>query len=219
MEHANKLIDEWKMGGEYGSLQYIRVTMPPGDWTAAADRPIATKDTYPFIKSESGPAHCTDDQTRRLEAFVSYYIHQVNAIRFLLGEPYRLTYSDRKGILLTGESDGGATVMLEIAPYSTTVEWHETILVAFGKAFVKIDLPAPLVRQQAGKLTMMTDNGVGTPMVCHPVMPNESAMRRQAINFLAAVRGDRPAPCTAEEELDDLAFARDYIDYRIRHCA
>jgi hypothetical protein len=36
-------------------------------------------------------------------------------------------------------------------------------------------------------------------------------MRRQAENFVAAVRGERRPPCEAQEALDDLKVAREYL--------
>jgi predicted dehydrogenase len=216
MEAAKKKVEQWKVSGAFGSLRYIRVTMPPGDWTARADLPLSIAEPFPPYVFEEGPVDYSREQTDKLNWFVNYYIHQVNAIRFFLGESYRLTFGDRKGILLVGESDSGVTVTLEMAPYHTTIDWHESILVAFDKGFVRVDLPAPLVRQQAGKVTIMADNGVDEPHTHQPIMPNVSAMRNQAVNFLAAVRGERPAPCTAKEALEDLVLARDYIDYLIR---
>ncbi|RED64397.1 MULTISPECIES: Gfo/Idh/MocA family protein [Cohnella] len=211
MEYAKKRIDEWKSSGEYGKLQYVRVTMPPGDWIGGADAPLGTDEGYPAIPAEAFPSYFTEKQSRDLDTFVNYYIHQVNAIRFLLGEPYRLTFGDRLGVLLTGESDSGATVALEMAPYSTSIEWHESLLVCFEKGFVRVELPPPLARQIAGKVTIMKDNGNGTPSYEIPVMPNRSAMRQQAMNFIAAVRGERSAPCESKEALEDLKLARDYI--------
>jgi predicted dehydrogenase len=211
MEVANKRIEQWKSSGEYGKLQYIRVTMPPGDWIGGADAPLNSDEAYPSIPMEPGPSTFTDEQSRQLDTFVNYYIHQVNAIRFLLQESYRVTYADRRGILLTGESDSGVTVVLEMAPYQTTVEWHESLLVCFERGFVRVDLPPPLARQQAGKVTIMKDNGKDAPSYELPVMPTRSAMRQQAMNFIAAVQGIRPAPCESREALEDLKVARDYI--------
>jgi hypothetical protein len=37
-------------------------------------------------------------------------------------------------------------------------------------------------------------------------------MRQQAINFVAAVRGERPPMCTADEALKDLLVAREYLE-------
>lgn len=214
-ERAKQEVDAWRASGQYGKLRSIRVTMPPGDWTAQADMPLNAGDPYPNLTPEPGPADFTDEQTRELDIFVNYYIHQVNLIRFFLGgENYKLTFGDRAGLLLVGESDSGVTVSLEMAPYQTSIEWHEHINVAFDNGFVRVDLPAPLVRQQAGKVTIYKDNAsVGVPEIVHPIMPNVSAMRNQARNFLAAVRGERPAPCASKEALEDLILARDYIDF------
>jgi len=219
MAYAKSVVDEWKAGGQYGKLRYIRITMPPGDWIGGADRPLGVDgEPYPQLTPEAGPERYSDEEARYLDWFVNYYIHQVNAIRFFLGENYRLTFGDRAGVLLVGESDSGVTVTLEMEPYSTSVEWHENVLVTFEKGYVQVELPAPLARQQAGKVTVYRDNPQlgGRPELIRPIMPNVSAMRNQASNFLAAVRGDRPAPCTSAEALEDLILAESYIDYMIR---
>jgi predicted dehydrogenase len=217
MEYAKTLVDQWKISGEFGKLQYIRMTMPPGDWIGGADRPLSVNEPFPSMESEPGPDEFSEEQTKQLDSFVNYYIHQVNAIRFLLGESYRLTFADRAGVLLAGESDSGVTVTLEMAPYSTSIEWHEHIIACFEKGFVRIDLPAPLARQRAGKVTVMRDNGKEAPSYLEPIMPNVHAMRNQARNFIAAVRGDRPAPCLAKEAIEDLRLAEDYIRFMARY--
>ncbi|MFC5650714.1 Gfo/Idh/MocA family protein [Paenibacillus solisilvae] len=217
MESAKSVVDEWKSSGQYGRLRSIRVSMPPGDWVAGADAPLGVNEPYPVITPEPGPSDYTDEQTRALDTFVNYYIHQVNAIRFFLGENYKLTFGDRAGLLLVGESESGVTVSLEMASYHTSREWHEQVLVSFEKGYVNVDLPAPLVRQQAGKLTIYKDNpDLAPPELIQPIMPNVSAMRNQARNFIAAVKGERPAPCTSKEALEDLILARSYIDFMSR---
>ncbi|MCM3626053.1 Gfo/Idh/MocA family oxidoreductase [Paenibacillus glycanilyticus] len=214
VEYAKRIIEEWKQSGAYGDLQYIRITMPPGDWVGGADQPLSSSDPYPSLEPEPGPESYTDMMTLMLDSFVNYYIHQVNMFRHLLGENYRLTFGDRRGIVLNGESDSGVTITLEMAPYHTSHEWEEQILVGFRQGFVRIDLPAPLARQRAGKVTIKKDNAsVGEALTYEPILPNVAAMRNQARNFLAAVRGDRPAPCTAKEALLDLVFAQSYVDY------
>ncbi len=37
-------------------------------------------------------------------------------------------------------------------------------------------------------------------------------MRNQAKNFIVAVRGDKTAPCTSKEALEDLKVAREFIE-------
>ena len=85
-----------------------------------------------------------DKETAGLyNSFVNYYIHQVNAMRFILGENYRVTYADKSGVLMAVESTSGICGVIEMAPYNNTVDWEESILVAFEKGYVRIDLPQP----------------------------------------------------------------------------
>ncbi|HEY0828798.1 MAG TPA: Gfo/Idh/MocA family oxidoreductase [Bacilli bacterium] len=217
MEYAKALIEEWKLSGEFGKLNYVRVSMPPGDWIGGADRPLYTDEPTGVSEWEASPVGMTEEQAKQYDSFVNYYIHQVNAIRFVLGEPYKFSFADPSGTLMVGESESGRCVTLEMGTYVTSIEWHESILVTFEKGFIRIDLPAPLARQLAGKVTVMRDNGQSVPTLTQPIMPNTGAMRQQAINFLAAVRGDKPAPCIAKEALEDLKIARDYIYFMARH--
>ena len=210
-EYAKAVADEWKVSQEYGRLRYIRVTMPPGDWIGGADRPLMTDEPMQPADLEPMPPGMDEPTARAYDEFVNYYIHQVNLIRYFLGEEYRLRYADPSGVLLVGESTSGVCVTLEMAPYNTTMEWHEQVLVAFEKGYVNVNLPAPLARQQAGEVTVMRDNGNGAPVTERPHMPNRSAMRQQASNFIAAVQGEKAAPCAAREALEDLKIARDYI--------
>lgn len=213
-EYAKKVVDEWKASGQFGKMNYVRVSMPPGDWIGGADMPLGTSEPYPPLVPEPGPSDYNDSQTARLDSFVNYYIHQVNAIRFFLGENYKLTFGDRTGHLLVGESDSGVTVILEMATYQTSAEWHEKILVAFDHGYVDVELPPPLARQRAGKVEVYRDGpNAGKGEVIRPILPNIAAMRNQALNFIAAVRGERPAPCASREALEDLILAKSYIDY------
>jgi hypothetical protein len=44
-----------------------------------------------------------------------------------------------------------------------------------------------------------------------PPMPPVHAMRQQALNFLAAIRGEIKPMCEAREAVEDLRIARDHI--------
>jgi len=211
MEYAKKVIDDWKTGGTCGRMKYVRVSMPPGNWVKGADKPIRTNEPYLQSEFEPYPDYFSPEEGKSYDSFVNYYIHQVNALRFLLGEPYSLTFADRSGVLLAGESESGVCVTLEMAAYQTSIDWHESYMVCFEKGYVRIDLPAPLARQESGRVGIFRDNGDGMPTLTQPSMPNLSAMRNQARNFIAAVRGERPAPCAAKEAVEDLRIAVDYI--------
>lgn len=211
MEYAKKLLEQWKASGEYGKMRMVRITMPPGDWVGGAPKPISTDEAYPPVQWESMPEYFDKETGDAYNSFVNYYIHQVNAMRFLMGEPYQVSYADKSGALLVAESRSGICGTLEMSTYSNTVDWQESLFAGFEKGYILVELPAPLASQQAGRVTVMQDNGSGIPTTIQPHMPKLSAMKNQAKNFLAAVRGDKPAPCESGEALLDLRIAEEYI--------
>jgi len=210
---AKAEIDRLKESGELGCMRYVRVVMPAGEWTANGFLGLIDGgDPLPKLPGDP-PAPDMDEQTfNRYCGFVNYYIHQVNLVRHLLGESYRVTYADPSGVLLVGQSESGVACAIEMSPYETTVDWQESAMVCFEKGYVKIDLPAPMVRNRAGRVEILRDPGGGaTPEATTPHLPSVHAMRQQALNFLAAVRGQRAPMCGAPEALADLKLAREYI--------
>jgi len=210
VEYAKKLITEWKTTGEYGKMRMVRITMPPGDWIGGSPGPISTNEPQPDTKGEGYPDYFDIKTADFYNAFVNYYIHQVNAMHFLLGEPYKVTFADKSCVLLVVESESGVCGTIEMNTYCNSIDWQEMFFVGFEKGYINVELPPPLASQQAGRVTVMRDNGRDIPTTTQPHMPRLSAMRNQAKNFLAAVRGERPAPCISKEALCDLGIAKDY---------
>lgn len=210
---AKAEIERLKASGELGSLTYIRILMPAGDFIANGFSDLITDDGPPPALEWDPPASDLDPSTfERYTAFVNYYIHQVNLMRHLLGEAYRVTYADPSGVLLAGQSASGVACTIEMSPYQTTLDWQETALVCFEKGYIKLDLPAPLASNRPGRVEFFRDPGQGaTPQTVIPQLPWVHAMRQQAMNFVAAIQGDLRPPCEAAEALEDLRLAREYI--------
>jgi predicted dehydrogenase len=211
--YAKAEIDRLKSSGELGGLRYVRLLMPAGDWVASGFVDLITTDDPGPALQQDPPASDMDAGTFRLYLeFVNYYIHQVNLMRHLLGEPWAATYADPSGVLLAGRSAGGVACSLEMTPYRTTIDWQECAFVAFERGWVKLDLPAPLASNRPGRVEIFRDPGEGAaPQTVVPQLPWVHAMRQQAANFIAAVRGERPPMCDSREALEDLRVAREYI--------
>ena len=209
VEYAHSLINEWKQTGEMGKMTYIRLSMPPGDYRKDADQPFSLGEPAAPYLHEPEPAGVTEEEYHRMVWFVNYYIHQVNLIRHLLGEDYHLTHAQKH--LFTGISESGVNCLLELEPYTTTVDWQEHALVCFEKGWVRVDLAAPLATQLSSTVTVYRDKGMTGSGFSYPTMPNVCAMRNQAKNFLMAVAGERKAPCLSDEAVKDLVVAEDYI--------
>ena len=211
--YAEKLAREFQKSGELGKLNYVRILMPAGDWQANGFFDLVTSDE-PRPDGDRDPAP-KDMDAKAFEAytsFVNYYIHQVNLMRFFLGEPYKVTHADPSGVLFVGQSQSGVCCTIEMSPYQTWVDWEESALIAFEKGYIKVSLPAPLALNRAGTVEVYKDLGKGhTPTRTQPTLPWVHAMRAQASNFLKAIRGEAPPPCAAPEALEDLKVAREYL--------
>ncbi len=114
-EYARGVILNWKQTEKAGKMTYVRITMPPGDWMGGANRAISTDEAYGENTPEASPAGIDKATRERLVSFVNYYIHQVNLMRFLMDEDYKLTFADKFGRLLAAESTSGITGVLGCA--------------------------------------------------------------------------------------------------------
>lgn len=211
--YAKAEVARLKQSSELGKLRYVRITMPPGDWIAGGfNELINAGDPAPQLETDPPPSDMDEQTLEEYVSFVNYYIHQVNLMRHLLGEPYRVTYAHPRGVLLIGESASGVPCTLEMAPYRTTIDWQESALIAFECGTIKLELPAPVALNRPGRVEIFRDPGNGvTPQTITPQLPWVHAMRQQAVNFVRAIKGEIPPPCNSEEALEDLRVARDYL--------
>jgi len=211
--YARQEIERLKASGEIGKLRYVRILMPAGDWVAGGFNDLLKSDEpYPQLAWDPPAKDMSKETNDSYIGFVNYYIHQVNLMRYLLGEPYRVTYAEPSGAVLAGQSVSGLPCVIEMSPYCTTVDWQESALVAFEKGYIKLELPAPLASNRPGKVEILKDPGKGAaPQVTIPQLPWVHAMRQQALNFCRALRGEIKPPCDGAEALEDIKVAREYI--------
>jgi predicted dehydrogenase len=211
--YAKKLIDGFVQSGELGDLTYVRVIMPGGDWVVRGfDGMIKEDDPAPALESDPPDPDLSEKENKAYIGFVNYYIHQVNLIRHLVGEPYHPVFADKANTLLVGQTDSGKSCVLEMSPYNTSVDWQESAFVCFRHGWVKITLPAPLASNRPGRVEIYKDPGKGeTPVYTSPTLPWVHAMRQQSHNFVAAVKGERSPMTDAFEALEDLRVAKEYL--------
>jgi len=205
-------IAQWRQSKEFGSLNYLRVTMPPGDWILEMDSPInmGDKACYENEKAESPPLWMTDEQAKVYMDFINYYIHQVNLIRYLLNEDYSVEYVDPTGKILVARSNSGVAIVLEMGTYQVVNEWHEFYEAFFDKGKIKLSLPAPLARQRAGEVEIYKNKGKNS-LYQKPVIVQKWSMLEQASFFIDAVRNKKRSISPASDAVKDLQIAEDYV--------
>jgi predicted dehydrogenase len=211
--YAKERIDRFKASGELGRLRYVRIVMPAGDWVAGGRRiMLSVNEKAPDLDWDPKPSDMDEEGFKAYTTFVNFYIHQVNLMRHLLGESYHVTHADPSGVLLVAKSDSGVPGVVEMSPYRTTIDWQESALVGFERGYVKLELPAPLAANRPGRVEILRDpGGECVPEVSTPHLPWVSAMHQQAVHFVKTVKGEIEPPCDAEEALEDLRVARQYL--------
>lgn len=206
-------VDRLKASGELGALKYVRIIMPSGDWVRGGfGELISTDESLPGqLTKDAIPSYWNDEEYFQYFLFVNYYIHQVNFMRYILGEDYKVAYADPSGVVMSVTSDSGIAGTIEMTPYRTTMDWQESIFICFEAGWIKLDLPAPLAQNTPGRVEIFKDAEGKTPKTIVPVLPFVHAMKQQAVNFIAAINGEREIMCSAEDALKDLIVARDYM--------
>lgn len=211
-QFVKEKIAQWKQSKEFGSFNYLRVTMPPGDWILAMDPPInmGDKASYDNETPERSPGWMTKEQARVYMDFINYYIHQVNLIRYLLNEDYSVEYVDSSGKILVAKSNSGIVIVLEIGTYQVVNERHEFYEAFFDRGIIKLSLPAPLARQRAGEVEIYENNGKNS-IYERPVIIQRWSMLEQARIFIDTVKNKRGNISPAWDAVKDLQIAEDYV--------
>jgi predicted dehydrogenase len=209
-------IQRWQANGEAGELRYVRITISGGDWMAGGNAGyLASEEPPTQTGSETPPPELGDEVGKKYVDFINFYSHQVNLLRYLLGEPYRVSHVDPKGILLVAESESGRPAILEMTPYQTEVAWDEEALIAFEHGYVRVVLPPPLARFRPGRAEAYLDRRGGPePRREIPTLPHVDAMAAQAARFVQVCKDEAEPFTSVAEAAEDLAVAYDYITQR-----
>jgi len=211
--YAKAEIDRLKETGELGAIKYVRIFVARGDWVAkGATDLLKADDPAVELEMDAPPSDMDEKSYREFSNFNVYFCHQIDLLRHLLGEPYEVKYADPSGVVFGAESESGIPGMIEMAPYSLSVGWEESAVVCFERGYVRIDLPAPLAANRAGRVEMLRDPGNEvTPETVVPHLPAVHAMRQQAMNFLTAIRGEAKPMCDGRQALECLERVREYF--------
>jgi predicted dehydrogenase len=212
-QYAWRLIRQWQASGEFGRLRYVRVEMPPGDWQLQSSGPLTASPESPAYEGQSPepfPAWMDEETGKFYDRFINYYVHQLNLLRFLLGEDYDVRYADPAGVTMTASTATGVTVTLEMAAYQCRDHWEEAYTFCFGKGYVRLELPAPMARQRAGRVLIYRGAGEVTAFE-EPVFKSRWAMQEQARFFIESVRDGSPNVSPAEDAAKDMEVAEQYV--------
>ncbi|MBM3215521.1 Gfo/Idh/MocA family oxidoreductase [Candidatus Poribacteria bacterium] len=215
-KYVRETVRRWRESGEAGNLTFMRVTMPSGDWIMEHEPPVNLGDPAPAYEGQTGegaPEWMSKEQGNHYIAFVNFYIHQVNLIRYLIGEDYHIAYADPHGRTLTALSESGVVIVLEMSSYGLQHRWDEFYTLNFDRGQIRLEMPAPMARQRAGKVTVYRQAGFdgSGPAELSPVLSQKWAFEEQARAFVACLRDGTPTISPASDGAKDLEFSEEYI--------
>ncbi|MCC5876485.1 MAG: hypothetical protein JJU11_09740, partial [Candidatus Sumerlaeia bacterium] len=159
---------------------------------------------------EPCPEWMTGDLGEKYIAFINFYIHQVNLIRFLLEEDFELEHVDGGEMVLVARSSSGVTVVLEMNTHALQGDWLEEYVAHFDRGLITMSLPAPMARQDTGKVSVYRHREEGA-IVEQPQIDLAWSMTEQAKRFVEEVRGEQPNVSPPEDAARDLEIAEAYI--------
>jgi predicted dehydrogenase len=199
----------------YGPLLYARIWCAHGAWEWGTPPPLRTDEKPPAYDAprEPRPADETPEEFRWVVGWLNYYSHQTNLLRWLLGEDYTVDqYTARPACdLVLVRSASGVPAFMEF-PHYQVAGWDEGFQCHFQRAMLRVDLPAPLARQQSGKLTIATaGEGARTES---PYVPPRWAFAEQARGFVAAALVEGPPISPPEDAAKEVALAHELVARR-----
>lgn len=199
----------------HGPLLYARIWCAHGDWTWHSPPPIRTDEAAPPYETprEPRPADETPEEFAWVVSWLNYYSHQTNLLRWVMGEDYAVEYYSVHPScdLVLAQTGSGVPVFFEF-PHTRVAGWDEGIQVQFARAVLRLDLPAPLARQQSGRLTITTAGE--SARAESPYVPPLWAFAEQAKAFVAAALGEGSEFSPPEDAAKEVALAHELVRMR-----
>jgi predicted dehydrogenase len=157
-----------------------------------------------------------DESLRRAyhSVLLDTLVHELNAVRGLLGEPDRLDYVDLR--------EGSVSVMLRFGNLPVAIHWIDLPGIASYKMEfalyapdrrVTLSFPSPFLRSEPAMLEIETgEPGTAQGSVSRDITSYESAFKRELIAFHDCVVNGTPALTSGVDAMRDIALCQAIIE-------
>ena len=201
VQMAKGILDELVQTGRLGKITFVRAHCFGGEWLCNIGEPIQTDEPYPAATPSPHPEWLPKALEEKYHWINNVFCHNINLIRFLLGEPTVNHVDLRKAagvILLEFE---GFLCSLE-AGQITANHWEEHTQIYFEDGWLRIDTPSPLLRNIPARVELY-EAGT-TQRISHPQAEWSWAFRRQAEHFVQCVAEDQEPLSSGRDSLRDM---------------
>ena len=211
VELAKTLLDEALADGSMGSIQSARFHQFDGDWTAQYNVPrIESPSAIPPPPLWQGAPDFVREEDRDFYACdLAYMCHEVNLIRFMVGEPSGIRFvalkdkrpsTPRRVVLF----DYGEFDCLWETGRTDTPFFDEGALIRFEKGWIRLALHAPLRLGAPADVEVFRSGRLERP---HPGWA--WSFHREADHFIDCVLNAKESNSSGRDSAKDIALIED----------
>lgn len=201
------LLDTWAKSGEMGKPSFVRNHGFGGDWTAGLDTPqLSTDEAYPDFQA-SWPSWLPEAMRGDYVGYLQQYTHNVNLMRFFLGEDKPVTI---ESVHLDGWR---GVVVLKIGGVLATIEsgwvdyegWEEHTQIYFDKGWIRTEAPPLLLRNvPASVLVYRAEGAQKSSTSIFPEHGRTWSYKEEMRHFIDAVRDGTPLRSPSKDAIEDV---------------
>jgi predicted dehydrogenase len=220
IERARKFWDEVVAQGGMGDLICGRAwCLLGGNWTANQHLvvPILRSDEpqSPKPMADLGPDWLPESLRQGMPSFASPYYafnhvhsHNVNLLRYFLGNDWEVTYADfRHRTKIAHLRFGDALVHIEVGSGTSAYAFEEGMKLYFSRGWMEIIPPPPMLMQGAAQVRVYRDSEMME--LSQPMGDWDWAFRRQAQHFVDCILSRSQLRSSGADGVHDLRLVED----------
>lgn len=205
VQRAKELLDGFRISGELGEITFVRAHCFGGDWVCNIGRPITTEESKPETPIPL-PEWLPKELGRDFKGYNNVYCHNINLLRFLLGDVKGVRYAE-----LGGKSwKTGRIAILDFGDFISSLEtgfisanfWDEEIKIYFEDGWMEILTPPPLLRNVPAKVEVYKAGKI--QQVISPYSSWDWSFRRASEHFLDCILENREPISSGRDSMEDI---------------
>ena len=212
---AKETLEQLRASQELGAVTYIRAHCFAGDAYCGESDYIRSQEQRPvgLCQWPLAPEWLVADKHADYERYLNTYCHDVNLLRYLAGDTPNVRQARLSGDVGIAVLDvDGIPAVLETG-LMNHAGWDEVVDVFFERGRLRIELPAPLLRDVPAKVELYRGDKRASD-----VLPVERswAFRRQAQAFVADALSQGIPLASAEDAAHDLRLIEEIWRLKVK---
>ncbi|MCK4417839.1 MAG: Gfo/Idh/MocA family oxidoreductase [Candidatus Latescibacteria bacterium] len=209
VEKARQLVKEFISTGELGRVTFVRAHCFGGDWVCNIGKPITTDETSPEIQANI-PDWLPQELTKEFLGFNNVYCHNINLLRFFLGEVKEVKTAE-----LGKSYPSGKVVVLDFGDFLGCLEvggissrwWDEETKIYFEQGWIELLTPPPLLRNVPAEVKVYKGGEIQQMLI--PYSAWDWSFRRSAEHFLDCIITDQEPTSSGRDSRKDMKIVEE----------